>query len=74
MGRDPRFMSRLFAFFGLAAGVGAILYLATLSLLLEIDIEVSMMVFRFLDYLTYSFPTPIPIFIYCALIACMARC
>ena len=50
-----------------------IVYAATIGLLLSIQIETIMVVFRFLDYITYAFPAPFPIYFNLVYSFCLVR-
>jgi P-type E1-E2 ATPase len=53
--------------------VSIIIYLATLPHLLQKDVDDYMVVFRFCDFITYSFPAPFPIFFNLAYSFCLVR-
>ena len=53
--------------------VVVIVYAATIGLLLSIEIETIMVVFRFLDYITYAFPAPFPIYFNLVYSFCLVR-
>jgi hypothetical protein len=50
-----------------------IVFVASLSLLLSIQIDKIMVVFKFLDYITYAFPAPYPIYFNLAYSFCLVR-
>ena len=50
-----------------------IVYAATIGLLLSINITTIMVVFRFLDYITYAFPAPFPIYFNLVYSFCLVR-
>lgn len=53
--------------------ISFIIYFITLPQLLSLDIDAIMVVFRFFDFITYSFPAPFPIFFNLAYSFCLVR-
>jgi P-type E1-E2 ATPase len=53
--------------------ISFLIYFATLPQLLSLDIDDIMVVFRFFDFITYSFPAPFPIFFNLAYSFCLVR-
>jgi cation-transporting P-type ATPase 13A2 len=53
--------------------VATVVYLTNFGVLMSIDIEPSMMVFRYLDYITESVPAPYPIFFNLCYSFCLVR-
>jgi cation-transporting ATPase 13A3/4/5 len=53
--------------------VSFIIYFASLPQLLSLQIDPIMVVFRFFDFITYSFPAPFPIFFNLAYSFCLVR-
>ena len=69
----PDFFKKLIFFMIETFVVILIVYAATLPLLLSINIETIMVVFRFLDYITYAFPAPFPIYFNLLYSFCLVR-
>ncbi len=53
--------------------VSFIIYFLSLPQLLTLEIDPIMVVFRFTDFVTYSFPAPFPIFFNLAYSFCLVR-
>lgn len=53
--------------------ISFLIYFATLPQLLTLDIDDIMVLFRFFDFITYSFPAPFPIFFNLAYSFCLVR-
>ena len=53
--------------------VSFLVYVLALPQLLALDIDLTMIIFRFLDFITYCFPGPFPIFFNLAYSFCLAR-
>lgn len=53
--------------------ISFILYGATVYQMFNLDIEKIMIFFRFLDFITYSFPAPLPIFFNLTYSFCLVR-
>jgi len=53
--------------------VTLIVFFCTWGLLMSIKIDTIMVVFRFLDYITYAFPAPFPIYFNLAYSFCLVR-
>lgn len=53
--------------------VSIVLYLVTLPNLLSLNVDGYLILFRFCDFITYSFPAPYPIFFNLAYSFCLVR-
>jgi cation-transporting ATPase 13A3/4/5 len=71
--KQPEFFKKLIHFLIVVLIVSVVIFVATLNPLLELDIEPIMVVFRFCDFITYSFPAPFPIFFNLAYSFCLVR-
>lgn len=64
---------KAFIFLLIAFAVAAIIYFATIRMLLDRDIETVIVVFRFIDFLGFSFPPTFPIYFNLAYSFSLAR-
>jgi len=70
---EPELLSTLIRFLFVTLIIGSILFFATLPFLLTKQIEAIMVVFRYFDFVTYSFPAPFPIYFNIAYSFCLVR-
>lgn len=71
--KQPEFFMKLIFFQLEVMAVSFIIYFATLPQLLSLNIDTIMVIFRFCDFITYSFPAPYPIFFNLAYSFCLWR-
>ena len=71
--KQPELFNKLLVFYTEILIVGLILYLATLPLLLSLDIEPIMVVVRFFIVITFCFPAPMPVFFNTVYSICLIR-
>ena len=71
--KQPEYFTKLLIFLLEVWVVALVLYLATFWMMFDLQIQASMIVVRFFDFITYSFPAPFPIFFQLAYSFCLVR-
>lgn len=71
--RLPEFFKKLIVFMVEQGVIVVIVFVAALNFILSIQIDRIMVVFKFLDYITYAFPAPYPIYFNLAYSFCLVR-
>jgi cation-transporting P-type ATPase 13A2 len=71
--RQPEFFKKLIYFMMEVFVLSIVVYFATFGMLRAINIEKIMVVFKFLDYITYAFPAPFPIYFNLMYSFCLVR-
>ena len=71
--KQPEFFTKLIIFQVEVLLVSTIIYLATLPQILSLDVDSIYVAVRYLDFVTYAFPAPFPIFFNLAYSFCLVR-